>query len=158
MLALALLVALPAGLAAQSAASTAVHLDPKWVQNYAKLQAKAAKQQGHKLAETLATMAAYDYTFANTSFQAHDVATADQYMAQMTAHADQACALLQAQVKLGKKDGIKHVEETIQRIAFGLRGLEQSVGFREQAKVKAAVDHFTNLNYELLQWLFAPKS
>ncbi len=158
MLVLALLVVLPAGLAAQVASTSAVHLDPKWVQNYAKLQAKAAKQQGHKLAETLATMAAYDYTFADTSFKAHDASAADQYMAQMTAHADQACALLQTQVKLGKKDGIKHVEENIQRISFGLRGLEQSVGFRQQAKVKAAVDHFTDLNYELLQWLFAPKS
>lgn len=157
MSALALLVLLPAGLAAQAAAPSGVHLDPKWVQNYAKLQAKAAKQQGHKLAETLATMAAYDYAFADTSFKAHDAAAADQYMAQMTSHADQACTLLQAQVKLGKKDGIKHVEETVQRITFGLRGLEPSVGFREQAKVKAAVDHFTNLNYELLQWLFAPK-
>ncbi|MGH9485558.1 MAG: hypothetical protein ACRD1F_10925 [Terriglobales bacterium] len=151
-----MLVLVPAVCLAQSA--PAIRLKPAWVKKYAQLEAKAKQQQGHQRAETLAALAALDYQVVNSGFNHHDVAAADHYMEHMSRHADQACALLHTEAQQGKKDGIKHVEVIVQRIAFGLRGLESAVDFREEAKIEAAVEHFTNLNYELLQWLFAPKS
>lgn len=137
-------------------AQSGVRLNPNLVKRYGQLNAEMARQSGHKRAETLAKLAALDYSFANTSYGAQQPGAGRQHLAQATAHADQACALLHAEAEQGKKDGIKNVEKIIQSIAFGLRGLEQSVNYVQQPEVKAAVDHFTNLNYELLQWLFAP--
>ncbi|MGH9475753.1 MAG: hypothetical protein ACRD1C_05430 [Terriglobales bacterium] len=142
---------------ALGAQSAAPPLNSKLVKRYAQLNAQAARQNGPKRAETLAKLAALDYSFADSSYSAHQPQTASQHLAQATAHADQACAILHAEAALGKKDRIKNVERIIQSIAFALRGLEQSVSYQQQPQVQAAVEHFTNLNYELLQWLFAPK-
>ncbi|MGH9468627.1 MAG: hypothetical protein ACRD1Y_14860 [Terriglobales bacterium] len=134
-----------------------VHLKPNLLQRYAKLDAQAQRQTGHKRAETLAQLADLDFTFANASYRQHDLASGRRYLQQTAEQADEACALLHAAALRGDKSGIKNVEKEIQKITFGLRGLDQAVDFSEQAEVGAAVDHFTNLNYELLQWLFAPK-
>ncbi|MGH9488339.1 MAG: hypothetical protein ACRD04_12225 [Terriglobales bacterium] len=135
-----------------------VRLNPKLERRYAQLQAQSLREHGHKLAETLAKLAALDYTFANTSYTNNDFAAGRLHLAEATTHADRACSLLHAEAITGKKSGIKNVEKIIQSISFGLHGLAESVDYRQQTPVKAAVAHFTDLNYELLQWLFAPKS
>ncbi|MGH3183865.1 MAG: hypothetical protein ACRDOE_18460, partial [Streptosporangiaceae bacterium] len=100
------------------AAQTAVVNNPKDVAEYAKLEAQAQRQQGSKQAETLAKMAELDYAFADAGYRANQTGAAEQQLDHATQHADTACALLQAESEQGKTNGMKHVEESLQRIAY----------------------------------------
>ncbi|HET9785292.1 MAG TPA: hypothetical protein VFP94_10100 [Terriglobales bacterium] len=138
------------GLGAQS-------VNPKWLREYAQLNAKAGRQQGHDLAETLARMAEYDFSFARASYHDHDAAGGAEHLDEAGRHADHACALLQEEVAQHKKDGMKNVEKSLQAVGFGLQGLAETVRLEDRARVKAAQSHFADLRAQVLQWLFAPK-
>lgn len=156
MLAMACLLA--AGLQAQQTqAAAGSSINPKWLREYAELNAKAARQQGHDLAETLARMAEYDFSFARASYHDRDAAQGAEHLDEATRHADHACALLQEEAARHKKDGMKNVEKSLQAIGFGLQGLTETVRFEDRARVKAVQSHFADLRAQVLQWLFAPK-
>ncbi|HEY8056616.1 MAG TPA: hypothetical protein VIE13_11985 [Terriglobales bacterium] len=143
------------GLAAQQTPTSSI--SPKWLREYAQLNAKAARQQGHDLAETLARMAEYDFSFSRASFHDHDAAAGVEHLEEAARHADQACALLHEEAARHKKDGMKNVEKSLQSISFGLQGLVETVRFEDQARVKATQAHIADLRAQVLEWLFAAK-
>ncbi|HUX65861.1 MAG TPA: hypothetical protein VMV31_00075 [Terriglobales bacterium] len=132
-------------------------LNPKLVRQYDKLSANAAKQKGPKQAETLAKMAELEFDFARTSYNTQQAAAGQQHLDLAARHADQACALLQAESARGKTNGMKNVEISLQRISFGLKGLAQQVQYFDRPKIEAAINHFYSLRSHLLDWMFAPK-
>lgn len=140
-----------------AAAQTAVVQDPKLAKEYAKLQTEVEQQTGSRQAETLARMAEFNYAFADASYRAQQPEAAEQQLDLATQHADAACALLQAEADRGKTNGMKHVEESLQRIVYNLNGLAQQVLFRQRPRVEAAADHFADLRAKVLQWMFQPK-
>jgi len=155
-----LLAGLLAGLLAVAPApapQTQVVQNPKLVRQYDKLTANAAKQQGPKRAETLAKMAELEFDFARAGYHAQQSQLGAQQLDLASQHADQACALLQAETARGKTNGMKNVEISLQKISFGLKDLAQQVHYLERPKVETAIHHFADLRSNLLTWMFAPK-
>lgn len=150
-------VLLACGLAAARAPAQAPVITLKQERQYAKLSAQAAKQHGHKQAQTLAKIALLDYNFALANFAANHNQYALQDLSHATQHVDRACALLQAETARGKTDGMKNVEMAVQQMVFGLKGLAQQVDYTVRPNVQAVRAHFANLDGKLLQWMFAPK-
>lgn len=144
------------GLGAARAQTTSV-ANPKLQREYAKLEAKAAGQKGSKQAETLAKMAEMNFNFAHASYAAEQPAAGERDLDLAQQQADSACALLHAEAHLGKTNGMQKVEESLQKITYGLRDLAQDVHFRQRPKVVAVGDHFADLRAQLLQWMFDPK-
>jgi hypothetical protein len=146
---------LAASALAAAAQTPAVNL--KQQRQYVKLSAQAAKQTGHKQAQTLAKLALLDYNFALAGFAANDNQRGLQDLAHASAHIDRACALLQAESARGKTDGMKNVEMAVQQMVFGLKGLAEQVDYTVRPKVQAVGSHFAALDSQILQWMFAPK-
>lgn len=148
--------ALAAGLPLAAAQVPATQ-NPKLVHQYNQLTADAAKQQGSKQAETLAKMAELEFEFARAGYRSQQPGDGDAQLDRATEHADRACALLQAETAAGKTNGMKNVEQSLQRITFGLKGLAQQVRYLQRPRVEAAIRHFSDLRDNLLDWMFAPK-
>ena len=146
-----------AGLLAVAAAQAPVLQNPKLLRQYDKLVANSAKQQGPKRAETLAKMAELEFDFARAGYHAQQAPLGARQLDLASQHADQACALLQAETARGKTNGMKNVEISLQKISFGLKDLAQQVHYLDRPKVEAAIHHFSDLRSKLLTWMFAPK-
>lgn len=131
--------------------------NPKALQEYAKLEAKATRETGPKQAETLAKLAELDFTFGHDGLMANQDGAGQRYLDQAGHHADQAVALLQQEVALGKTNGMKNVEVSLQKITYGLKQLAEEVRFTQRPPVQSLAQHFADLRAQLLNWMFAPK-
>lgn len=137
--------------------STGYAPNPKALRDYAKLEAKSATQTGSKQAETLAKMAELDFTFGHDGLMANQADQGLRYLDQAAQHADQAMALLQQEANLGKTNGMKNVEVSLQKINYGLKQLAEEVRFTQRPRVQDLAQHFADLRAQLLDWMFAPK-
>jgi hypothetical protein len=153
----AIAIGLLMGAALAVAAQTPV-IPLKQQRQFAKLTAQAARQKGHKQAQTLAKIALLDYRFALAGFAVNNNQVGLQDLGRAADAMNRAYALLQAEAARGKTGGMKDVELAVQRMVFGLKGLAQQVDYTIRPKVQAVGSHFASQDAQILQWMFNSKN